>query len=278
MRHIVCSLAIAFNFFIPVVWGANSTLIAPPAVTPQHVDVSLPTTQLPTTSDPFKNLSACPDNPICPDINGKLPSGMTTINCPDSCTVERDVVYVSRNPDVIVSVKKNPQCPAGYAVKHVYKVDKEIVWKDVPEVVPPPINVFSYTIFLVNGYTCGPSPTAAEQNTRFCEFDPWYVPEELCGTNDGSCEFYTINNPALNRANINNYNGFMAKIVFKKKYPTCNGPFTGCFNWGCEATGGHSTEFRYIPIQCTPPPGFYTTANMVPTGLICSRSKVTWQP
>ncbi len=230
------------------------------AVSSQYSTVNIPSQAVLNQQYASTYIPACPANPVCPDINGKLPAGQTA-DCPDFCTVSRSVNEYTVLGVTTIASTTAPACPAPYVIVDTYQVGKEIAQNSNPAPAPYPIS--DYTLFVgyvLSGYTCTTYPAGTHTQCGFSfgaiVMPPWpnSWPSVLV---TGYLGYYTADN---------------SNSDYCKLAPYCT--YYCDHNYVATDT---LYSYSYSYLKCTPPPGLFYTGSTVPTAFVCAARKAAWQ-
>lgn len=254
--------------------NASTTTPYSPGVTtptpPNIIGANYPTTSCPgNPSDPAQTGKP----PICPDINGKYPTGYTaaTANCPDVCVTTNYVApnYVSATEAI---------CPAGYTQTSTFNMKPEVAPND-PNATYFPTSYSDMTTHQNQGWDCtGSNGTGIWcMNCRSTGNDT--LPNSVAsGTWIGLPDLPGRYGPVYATNNIKVSSG-------RKYWVEGNGNSSNCGNKeykaGCPAGTRANAEFyyNYTSYTCKPKPNtVHVTGQYVPYSKVCSRLKPIWIP
>lgn len=261
--------------------------------------------------------SAAASKPICPDVNNKWTQNLTDgknimitggsaydnkMNplpalakyCPDLCTSTRFIHYMTSSSNTGVTYNRVDQfkpaiCPPGYSQVAALKSDFDVVYNN-STVFLLPTDDTQRIAYEKQGADCDKYSTQKNTARPYCSYSS-----------------NTTVKSQTNECNFNN-NGYGFKYLpngtmMYGKWTNCEGAIGahdryGCFQAGdstctkylvlpgvqsnlrCDAQPGYSTKFMgnvFVKVICALPPGYYLSANTVPTKVVCSRVKTIWQ-
>ena len=261
--------------------------------------------------------SAAASKPICPDVNNKWTQNLTdgknimimggsaydgkmnplpalTKYCPDLCTSTRFIHYLSSSSNTGVTYNRVDQfkpaiCPPGYSQVAALKSDFDVTYNNTTVFLLPTDDT-QRVAYENQGADCNKYSTQKQVPRAFCSYS-------------GSM---TVKSQT-NECNFNN-NGYGLKYLqngtaMYGKWTSCEGvesahKSNGCYtptdstctqlivapgttaDLKCAANLGYATKFAnnsFVKVICALPPGYYLSANTVPTKVVCSRVKTVWQ-
>lgn len=242
----------------------------------QYPNVAIPTTRI--TNEQYDSLPVCPTTPDCPDINGNMangrpPASSPPATCPTSCRVTRTVDFFDPADENSIITGTTPAvCPAGYVGVGVYKVGKEIVRTTQREAAPYPIpDMATYNGYVKAGYDCTEWVQAGKALNQ-CYFNDYpKFGGEVVKIIDGYVGHYY------------NYEGWLDGQFSKLWGPTAPvNRYTIGSNCGTRQYDPNGYYYILYNVywayeKCYREAGMlYYTANMVPTAIVCTVAKPTW--
>ena len=297
---------------IQTYYPENYTVSADPVNTdPAYLD-SLPS----CPGDP-SNGSAAKIAPICPDINNKwtkdlkdgiyvmmkgvdayeadgTPKPALTKYCPDLCTSTRYVHYTTSSTTTgqiynRVDQFKPAICPPGYSQVTALKSDYDVTYNNSTVLLAPTddtqrisfqsqgadCNTYSTTAYIARAYCSYSTDSKVQSKTNECNFDNnGYGFKTLP---NGTTMYGKCTSCQGAKGTHDTYGCFQAGDSTCSKYLVPPGVSS---DTQCNMLVGYSTAFkdnRFVRVICALPPGYYLTGNTVPTKVVCSRVKSTWQ-
>lgn len=299
MKRFATSMMFAFMLSPLIAHAADpsSSTSVKPLTSPT---IATPTTITVTTdlaNKDYSKFTECPKTTLCPDINGRWPAGgKAGLNgtCPNYCIVN-SVIQTHQTGGVTVIDSYIPAiCPKEFVKIDSFNVQKEVKFNPTPPEAPFPIpDVATYTTYTAAGYTCGVNWGEPELQITSCKVSTSLPPYEF-----GYAPPSPWDTPAVISANGQTGVGIFhpwpwASGCYTGSAPFCTIPLAGCDPSKYQITQNNDYYFvrnvatlaifssnmvqPYRLIHCTPPGGFYFTANTAPASAVCSSHQARWK-
>ena len=240
---------------------------------------------------PGASYSACPANPVCPDINGNYPSGQTP-NCPLTCVAVRSMATMLFSSQVVSSQGMNGVgnitvngyvptavqdaiCPPNYSMVGVFNMGPEVVNNNWSGTSIVPTSISDYMKLLSYGYTCNTNNMLASIDicvpTQYAYNMPWlYYPRY--GTDRIPPGFPVNDNHYSTNLVVWKYNGWNYGCWSE---PTCG---AGGVNPDspCNYNSYYRIGYNVYDFMCTCSWNMCETLNMAPTAIACTFNNPQW--
>jgi hypothetical protein len=267
LQNINAMLCIMGIILSPTVFAISGGNLKPPTVTPKAPYIPTPVHSIADAK--FQDDDTYPTCPStissCQDINGKYvgtcPYPDKTKCCPENCRAERtgqcvngpsgrnafpDQCVANSDPDDHSPIYKNiveAVCPGGYSTIASYRMSREITYVSGQNTVYPTSQT-EYDQYVSWGYVCD-------------------YPVQVTSTRSACYKTY----PYLEGDDVQIDGHWAILSEDPEQVPGKH----------CSDSDKHKWNVRYQPYFCNSPAGVYPTANVVPTGVICSRIQTQWQ-
>lgn len=262
----------------------------PSGLTTYYIDQDIMSSPVPAD---YRSLPDCNPSPQCSDIGSTYPptiapTGYTPttqfINavCPRLCKTSRLVSENQAYPNgsgrpVVTTVTSytHAVCPKGYAQVAAANPKHNIVYNTTPVSTGWITDEATYTFYRDHGYTC------IEQNLGFSS--P-YCSYKSPNSNPVCIESTMANQAWGSVSVVLKYsvmpNGYVGRFIDPCTFPATCHPPGDCNASPIACDNNPHAEFyknHYVNVSCTPPAGYYYTAEFAPATLICARINETWQ-
>lgn len=274
-----CFISIFLALSFPGIPGAfaedqplrgGSTMIQPLKNVSPNTPFTVTTTEASNLQNlDYSTLPVCPQNPICPDINGKYPPGGSIATCPDKCTVTRKVQQHTVGPVTIIDNYIPAVCPLNFVKLADYNMQQEIATITNPRPITEIPDVPTLNRYRNAGFSCTLYPAGTQ---RYCAFSTTWPP------------YTTTNNPAIYfNVDTTIIDGYAGQYTGYKQSAECyigTVPSACAVNLvvSCGIIHTRIYDNYYAYYECAPPKSrLYYTSNLAPASAVCSSYLPKWK-